>query len=407
MVKIPDIPGNYRAGDVVNGHVLSPRGHWISLADAAARGVTPRRYLDTQVSTMRDADTPTQVMRGQPRTARPTAGPTAAPRPAAPRPATYAAGSTTTPRAAAPPPATYAAGSTTTPRVTAPPPAQPRVTAPPPAQPRGTAPPPPLPRVAAAPSASRPVPAPPPASGRPRSSSNQSPVRGKVIGFIVVAFILFQIVMSIARSAGDMFSSAEPDLTGEAWGEPVANEVDVDVTHREVWTADGVSYFLVELAPADPIDAPVAVSIFVEALDGEDLGSGDGSAWVILTDDEPVRVIGEIEEADGENVTDVEVYIEAYAYDGPVRVLEVLDWDLDATEAPPVVAVRVENAGDDEGDEGFVVVVVRDAEGQIVSGAVEWAWAIEAGDEGVVDVTLWDLEELPEGATIEVTAAST
>lgn len=61
MVKIPEQPGSYRPGDVVNGHVLTERGHWIPLADAPARGARPRRYLAPQVSTLRAADSPSEL----------------------------------------------------------------------------------------------------------------------------------------------------------------------------------------------------------------------------------------------------------------------------------------------------------------------------------------------------------
>ncbi|MDQ2624446.1 MAG: hypothetical protein M3Y20_04715 [Actinomycetota bacterium] len=245
-----------------------------------------------------------------------------------------------------------------------------------------------------------------PAPPRASNGSNQSSARGKLIGIIVVAFVLFQIISAIARTVGDNFSSDGPAVESETSDMPWAtdlDEVDVDVTHHEVWTAQGVGYYLVEVAPTEPLDVPVGVSITVETPDG----SGSDSTWVVLTGDEPVRVLGELGDADADaDLAGVEVYTDAYAYDGPVRAIEVVDWELLETGSPPVVAVHVQDTGDDEGDYGFVVVVVRDDSGQVVSGATEWAWALEDGEGGVVDVTLWDLEELPEGATIEVTAAN-
>src|SRR5690606_27488864 len=173
----------------------------------------------------------------------------------------------------------------TTPRV-APPPPRPQ-TRPSVAAPAA------LPRVAANPSASRPVPAPPRAS----NGSSQSSARGKLIGIIVVAFVLFQIISAIARTVGDNFSSDGPAFESETSDMPWATdleEVDVDVTHHEVWTAQGVGYYLVEVAPTEPLDVPVGVSITVETPDG----SGSDSTWVILTGDEPVRVLGELGDAD-------------------------------------------------------------------------------------------------------------
>jgi len=57
MVKIPEMPGSYEPGDVVNGHILTPRGNWVPLGDPRAAGLRPR-YLDQGVSTVRDPSSP-------------------------------------------------------------------------------------------------------------------------------------------------------------------------------------------------------------------------------------------------------------------------------------------------------------------------------------------------------------
>jgi len=207
MVKIPELPGNYRPGDVVNGHVLSPRGHWIPLADAPSRGVEPRRYLETQVSTMRDSNSPTRVARERPR----------------------GQGAYGAPPSATPPAPAWVPGTTTAqtriyspaPTVT---PASAQSPAPARARPGAAT---PLPRVGATPStmappAQRPpsdtsTPNPHPPSGPVRGGPTDTPPsptqrsgRGRLFGIIVVVFILVQVISRIARDLPDLFGSGAP-----------------------------------------------------------------------------------------------------------------------------------------------------------------------------------------------------
>lgn len=68
MADIPELPGSYRPGDVVNGHILTERGHWVELGSERAKGLRPR-FLGTQVSTIRDPDKPASELSGREREA--------------------------------------------------------------------------------------------------------------------------------------------------------------------------------------------------------------------------------------------------------------------------------------------------------------------------------------------------
>lgn len=455
MVKIPELPGNYRTGDVVNGHVLTPRGHWVPLAEAASRGAQPRRYLDTQVSTLRDSDAPTQVSRERPRapqttysaqpqaawvpgtttTAAPTPSPQAAAREAAARDAATrpAAGPrTTTPmRPTAAPSTTARQGQGATP----PPPASgysSPVAPPPPAAayrqgpggPTGApapggpyAPPPPragqnLPRVGANPSTAGPTIRPSgPTSGGSASNVPPPTIRqrkrgGGVIGFAVVAFILFQIISAFARNVPDFFDT-DPVVEWETSAPAeVVPEFEVFVENWEVWATDFSPGYLVDLRADDRGDELIGVSLEIEALDADGAVLATASDWVQINGDEPVRAIGTLDEGiDASEIDDLNVVIDAFTLVASDAAVVVTDWELAEDDGgPPVVLVTVDSVGSEALSYARVWVVLRDETGAAVAGGSGYESELEPGEVREVGVVLWDLAELPEDFTIEAGA---
>ncbi|NLF05088.1 MAG: hypothetical protein GX593_08850 [Actinomycetales bacterium] len=420
MVKIPELPGSYRPGDVVNGHVLSPRGHWVSLADAASRGIRVRRYLDTQVSTIRDSEAPTPVLRERPRAQGPTATyqlppvppqppisgtTTAPPRVSQPRPATPPPpGPARTPT----PARTPAHGPAPLPRVQATPStfaAPPPPATPPPARtgpggatsPSGTANP-----YAARPSPPRPAP--------PRSSNNQSAGR-KIIGIIVVAFILFQVLSGILRSI-DFASFGSSPTEGEtsteyvAAEEPAWSDEDVDVSNLEWWSDDTTAQFLADTITTTDGESSLSIRVYVEAFDAEENYLGDGTSWVTLRPGELTRSTGFLEVDDPEAIAELVPSITVLSQREEVSALEVVSWDVGDTSMWLTADAEILVGAEDDATDVQAVAVVRDESGAILAGATEYEPELPAGETSTVSINLWALPELPEGATVEVTAAA-
>lgn len=438
MVKIPELPGSYRPGDVVNGHVLTPRGHWVSLDEAAARGVRPRRWLSSQVSTIRDPSSPSRLLdraTAMKYTARELERAEAYQRQAVAR---RAASSSASPRTAAPQTAqsqtaqtrtaqpTAAPQTTASTQVPAPPPAQPyrtEVTPPPPAQayrpqvapppppqagnapnPRVAAPPRPLPRVGATPSASGPVRGGATSPG-PATTTRKKSGLGRLVWFFIIAFVIYRVVVASIDTAGDAF----PDL-GDIDDFPSAFELpedpEVEVVNEEMWQSGEGTFFLYDVTTTEPLDHTVSISGSVEAFDADDELVGTGWVSASVAPGSRARIVGYIVPEDAEVGTlDTEYLVhdfQAYrsASEGSLRVV-------DSTVVPGSSSLSIEvvvEAQDEEVSMGVVTVVVRDEDGVPVAGSSGYVWEVPVGGTETTVVQIWELVSVPPGSTVEIQA---
>lgn len=391
-MKIPEIPGSYQPGDVVNGHVLTERGHWVELGNDRAAGLR-RRYLSTNVSTVRDPDKPSSELSGTERQAAAySASHTPTPPPPGPPPSpgpTYSQGPPDAQGPSQPPGPTYSAG-------------PPRSAGPTPAQ--G-----PSPYTASAP-------------GGPTSGPQQQPQKKNgCAGCLVVAVVVLAaigLIVAALSSAADRLR-ADADSPGEivweedepaSWDEELA-DVDVDIPEMRQFRLDDEELALVELEQWEVFHAEYAshyvltigapglerphanLSISVEATD-EDGVVHEFTESVTLRWGMPVTAVGYFRERLESEIVDLDMTITTtFAHDG---IAEYTPWvetyTVDTSGIRSLLTLDLVAEGDGAPSIGRLTTVVRDEEGQIINVGSTYLALPEPGTTVTVELYLWGEE---------------
>jgi len=402
-VKIPEIPGNYRPGDVVNGFILTERGHWVAASNPRAAGLR-RRYLSTQVSTIRDPAAPSSVLSGQ---AAATTARTAAPRTAAPQ--------TTAPQTAAP---RTAAPQTAAPRTAAHQTAAPRTATPTHqarAQPGG-------------------VYAPAPGQQQPASTNRRGV--GCLVAIVVFFVILGLVVTAIGRIASSFSSqvdnyteetwAGEPEVegedriaTGDDWpghevvpGEDVADgeepgssdsdpstlpwrlsdeEVALfELASWEVWHDEYSSHYVISVA-APGLERPyVSTSVSIEAVDADGVVH-ETSDFVSVRWGEPTVSIGFFPEVFDAEVTELRATFAPIGArnDRGEYAVWFEEGTVDSSGYRPVIRGTIAADGDEAPAALRLTVVVRNEDGDILNIGTGHPPVPEPGETAEVEFSLW------------------
>lgn len=430
MADIPELPGSYRPGDVVNGHILTERGHWVELGSERAKGLRPR-FLGTQVSTIRDPDKPASELSGREREAAERAmhGSPYRPAPYQPAPQQPPAPAGHGARPAQP------TGQSASPGAQQPGPQQPRAQQPGPRQPgpqqqhnpygppghsstgHGA----PAPGHAPS-SANLPYGAPPSQGGtgpHGQSQGQPAPARGGntttkigcggcLVALVVIIAVIVGIVVAVNVASSSLSSTPEPP----AWEEGVPDDAEdwataakdlTELTSWETWQAKYASHYAVTIA-APGLDHPgVRVTARIDATDA-DGNTHELHEFMTLRRGEPVQVVGYFPEPLEAEVVDMELTVEsAYApdlgeYDAWVEDFELID----SAGLRPGLRLHLEAKGDHAPGGGRVVVVVRDDAGQIVNLGSAFPDPPAPGETVEADIYLWG-ENPIENGTFELT----
>lgn len=425
MADIPELPGSYRPGDVVNGHILTERGHWVELGSERAKGLRPR-FLGTQVSTIRDPDKPASELSGREREAAERAmhGSPYQPAPQQPpAPAGHGA------RPAQP------TGQSASPGAQQPGPQQPRAQQPGPRQPRpqqqhnpygpprqsptGHG----APAPGQAPSSANPPYGAPPSQGgtgpHGQSQSRPAPAQGGntttkiscggcLVALVVIIAVIVGIVVAINVASSSLSSTPEPPaweegMLDDAEDWPTAAKDLTELTSWETWQAEYASHYAVTIA-APGLDHPgVLVTARIDATDA-DGNTHELHEFATLRWGEPVQVVGYFPEPLEAEVVDMELTVEsAYAPDLGEYNAWVEDFELiDPAGLRPGLRLHLGAKGDHAPNGGRVVVVVRDDAGQIVNLGSAFPDPPAPGETVEADIYLWG-ENPIENGTFEFT----
>ena len=461
MADIPELPGSYRPGDVVNGHILTERGHWVELGSERAKGLRPR-FLGTQVSTIRDPDKPASELSGREREAAERAmhGSPYQPAPYQPAPQQPRA-QQTGPRQPRPQQPQQPYGSPPQGQAAQHPgPAQQRPSPQHPgpqrpdaqqsSQPYGAAgrahpggpqqpgpqqqhnpygPPRQSPTGHGAPapghapsSANLPYGAPPSQGGTgPHGQSQDQPAPaqggntttkigcgGCLVALVVIIAVIVGIVVAVNVASSSLSSTPEPP----AWEEGVPDDAEdwataakdlTELTSWETWQAKYASHYAVTIA-APGLDHPgVLVTARLEATDANG-NTHELHEFATLRWGEPVQVVGYFPEPLEAEVVDMELTVEsAYApdlgeYDAWVEDFELID----SAGLRPGLRLHLEAKGDHAPGGGRVVVVVRDDAGQIVNLGSAFPDPPAPGETVEADIYLWGETSIEDG-NVELT----
>lgn len=395
-MRIPELPGSYRPGDVVNGHVLTERGHWVPVDSPRAGNLRRRRFLSTQVSTIRDPDKPSSELSGQQARAAATAAraqhaparghqrPAQEPGPQQPvhqQPAPRGAVVPGSPSSATPPVNPYLSGRAT-------------------------------------PRAARGGPAPAPA---PTPNRGRRGCLGCLVLVILAIGFLVPIVQGV-RGFFDNLSAPEPEWSidwdedglpedeGAAWAteEPETDPGQTapsfrltdeeaalfEVSGWEVWHSEYSSHFVLTVA-APGLERPrVGASVKIEAVDAHGV-THEASDFVSLRYGAPTVSLGFFPEAFDAEVTELRATFTPLGVRNEEQdyEVEVLEGTVDSTAGRPWVEATIAAEGSGEPPASLrLTVVVRDADGAVRNLGIAYPSPPEPGEEALVEFPLWGPE---------------
>jgi len=370
-VNIPELPGSYRPGDVVGGFVLTERGHWVPVDSPRAGNLRRRRFLSTQVSTLRDPDKPSSEL--SPQQARAAADAAArAEAVAAHAPVQGPTAGQGAPSSATPPLNPYLSGKVT-------------------------------PRAA---------------RGGPTATPKPKGSRRGCIGCLAVLAIAIGVIVPVGRGVLSFIPDTDdpmPIATEEwdwgsededtEWELPAAPEVPsyqlteeeaalIELVDWEVWHSEYSSHFVLTVA-APGLERPQAsVSVSVEAVDADGV-THEGSDFIALDHGAPVVALGFFPEAFDAEVVDLHATFTPVGVDNDEVDYEasVVEGSVDSSSGRPWVEVTIAGTGTDEPPATLrLAVVVRDADGKILNLGVTYPTPPAPGDEEVIEFPLWGPE---------------
>ena len=138
-------------------------------------------------------------------------------------------------------------------------------------------------------------------------------------------------------------------------------------------------------------------------LDADDAVIATAEGSVTVGKEYPAITVGRLEVVDGADPVKDGVSIQtsgtvhAGRADNPGVAIENIELEEDAGDH--AAQVTVSSVADSRA--GSVTVVVRDADGAIVAAESKVTGRIAAGEEKLVDIFMWGLEELPKGYTVD------
>ncbi len=352
MVKIPELPGNYRPGDVVNGFVLTTRGHWVPVDNARAEGLK-LRYLGSAVSTVHDPDKPSSEI----------------------------------PRRQAQGPAAQRSPSSATP------PSNPYLSArgkPPPTQGGPT----------------------PPRRGCVGCLAVGIIAIAAVVVFGLVARTWFA-DLSAPAPTPEWSLDLDEDWADVDVEIPVIAPPEIpspeetpsfrlseeesalfEVTEWEVWHSEYSSHFVLTVA-APGLERPRAgVSVHIEAVDATGV-THEASDFIALRHGEPTVSVGFFSEAFDAEITELRAeFVPLGVWNEPEDYeVMVLEGSVDTTASRPQVEVTIAAEGAGEPPSNLrLTAVVRDADGAILNLGVAYPAPPEPGARALIEFPLWGPE---------------
>ena len=138
-------------------------------------------------------------------------------------------------------------------------------------------------------------------------------------------------------------------------------------------------------------------------LDADDAVIATAEGSVTVGKEYPAITVGRLEVVDGADPVKDGVSIQtsgtvhAGRADDPGLAIENIEFEESAGDQ----AAQVTVSSVEDSRAGRVTVVVRDADGAIVGAESNVTGRIAAGEEKLVDITMWGLEELPKNYTVD------
>ena len=356
-MKIPEIPGNYRPGDVVNGRVLTERGHWVEIDNARADGLV-RRHLSTEVSTVRDSDKPSREIPGPSYSSSPygDTSPTLAVPPQPPAPGTPSSAPGPHPRTRPDAP-----GGQVVPGSSAP-------------AKRGCA--------------------------------------GCLVAIVIAMAVIGLIVFALSTAASNLSAGESEATRAVAEEEDPAPEVSLPVveavpsyrltadeeallelTDWEVWSSEYSSHYLVTVAAPGLERAHVRISIEVDALDDDGV-THTFTDYLAIQHGEPTLAVGYFRnKLDAEIVDMTATFSASFVRD---EVNDYRAWveeaSLDTGQLRPTVTATIAAEGGERPSSLRLTTVVRDEAGNILNLGVEHPSPPQPGSNKTVEYRLWGSE---------------
>lgn len=246
-------------------------------------------------------------------------------------------------------------------------------------------------------------------STRPSTPRHRDPV---VIGALVVAFVLGGLLApGIARAVSNIVSGSPVVTPPPAAPGDSLTQAEIDAVALgtpALWLGRTGPQFAVEVS-APTLDRDLVVArVLVTGVDDDGLPVATGSDAVYLAGGESAWVVGRLRFDDDvppdREVADLttELHVNETKLTDPG--LRVISHEVDDASSPVRVDVVVGSTST-ELVSARAVVVVRDAEGELVTVGSRAASQVSSAREESIAVELHDIDALPDGYSLEVSAA--
>lgn len=247
--------------------------------------------------------------------------------------------------------------------------------------------------------------------GRGPRSGNRSflgRIGRRILDFGIVRIVVTLVVLATtwAFLPGALSTAWNGWRSGAFDSTPALAQEEVDAIEflgSEIWEGPRGPHYVLYLT-ADQIEREfVGATIEVSVLDADDAVIATAEGSVTIGKEYPAITVGRLEVVDGADPVKDGVSIQtsgtvhAGRADNPGLAIENIEFEESAGDQ----AAQVTVSSVEDSRAGRVTVVVRDADGAIVGAESKVTGRIAAGEEKLVDITMWGLEELPKNYTVD------